>query len=68
MLKTPIAEILTLDYRRITGKGIISGSSYKVPTLAEAHACFGSTPTNQVSAPLLESSAALPIGAYPALC
>jgi hypothetical protein len=47
VLRTQLSDIITLDYRRISGKGIISGSSFKIPSLADAHACFGSTPTDQ---------------------
>ena len=35
-------DILTLDRRRLTGKGIVSGSSFRVPPLAEAAYRFGS--------------------------
>ena len=37
-----MADIVTLDGRRITSKGITSGSNFRVPPLAEAPCCFGS--------------------------
>ena len=49
VLKQPLADIITLDFKRISGKGIISGASFRVPTLQETHICFGTTPSDQVS-------------------
>lgn len=49
VLKQPLADVVTLDFKRISGKGIISGASFKVPTLQQTHICFGSTPTDQVN-------------------
>ena len=37
-----MADIVTLDGRRITSKGITSGSNFRVPPLADAPCCFGS--------------------------
>ena len=37
-----MADIVTLDGRRITSKGITSGSNFRVPPLAEAPCRFGS--------------------------
>lgn len=37
-----MADVVTLDGRRITSKGITSGSNFRVPPLAEAACCFGS--------------------------
>ncbi len=37
-----MADIVTLDGRRITSKGITSGSNFRVPPLSEAPCCFGS--------------------------
>ncbi|KAL0055143.1 hypothetical protein WJX82_007626 [Trebouxia sp. C0006] len=41
-LESGMADIVTLDGRRITSKGITSGSNFRVPPLAEAPCCFGS--------------------------
>lgn len=43
-----MSDMVTLDMRRITGKGIISGASFRVPTLEDNTYRFGSTPANQV--------------------
>lgn len=41
-LESGMADIVTLDGRRITSKGITSGSNFRVPPLAEAPCRFGS--------------------------
>ena len=43
-LETGMADLVCLDGRRITSKGITSGSnSFRVTALAEAVSCFGSS-------------------------
>ena len=43
-LETGMADLVCLDGRRITSKGITSGSnSFRVTALAEAACCFGSS-------------------------
>ena len=34
-------DIVTLDLRKIAGKGITMGSDFRVPALADADRCFG---------------------------
>lgn len=46
-----MADIVTLDGRRITSKGITSGSNFRVPPLAEAPCCFGSAGQATVAQP-----------------
>ena len=36
-----MADLVTLDGRRITSKGITSGSGFRVPPLPDAPCCFG---------------------------
>ena len=43
-LRTSMADCLTLDLRRLTSKGIVSGSSFRAPPLAELALRFGSAP------------------------
>lgn len=43
-----MADIITLDLRRISGKGIISGASFRVPPLADASVRFGSCAAGEV--------------------
>ncbi len=38
-----MADMVTLDGRRITSKGITSGAGFRVPPLADATCRFGST-------------------------
>ena len=42
-LRTTIGDMITLDFRKITGKGITLGSSFHVAELAHASCRFGST-------------------------
>ncbi len=42
-LRTAVGDIITLDMRKITSKGITVGSSFYVPELAHASCRFGST-------------------------
>lgn len=42
-------EIVTLDCRKLSGKGIVVGDNFRVPPLDKAPACFGSNPACQVS-------------------
>lgn len=49
-LRTGMADCLTLDLRRITGKGIVSGSSFRPPPLAELSHRFGSAPRGDSAA------------------
>ena len=43
-LESGMADMVCLDGRRITSKGITSGSnSFRVTPLAESSCCFGST-------------------------
>ena len=42
-LESSMADIVTLDGRRITAKGITSGASFRVPPLSDAPCCFGSS-------------------------
>ena len=43
VLKSNLGDIVTLDLRRITSKGIVSGTSFKVPTLAPVLQSYYST-------------------------
>lgn len=43
MLRTATGDIITLDLRKITSKGITVGSSFHVAELAQAPCRFGST-------------------------
>ena len=43
-LKSTAPDLLTLDLKRITSKGIISGSSFQVPLLADMLIRFGFSP------------------------
>ena len=56
VLKQPLADLVTLDLKRISGKGIISGASFRVPSLADATIRFGSTPVEQASQVWTDSS------------
>ena len=58
VLKQPLADLVTLDLKRISGKGIISGASFRVPILADATIRFGSTPVEQASQVWTDSPAA----------
>lgn len=46
-LRVGCPDMITLDCGKITGRGITMGSSFQVPQLADAHACFGPTPATQ---------------------
>ena len=48
VLKVGCPDLVSLDCGKITGRGITMGSSFQVPQLANAHACFGPTPATQV--------------------
>lgn len=48
VLKVGCPDMISLDCGKITGRGITMGSSFQVPQLANAHACFGPTPATQV--------------------
>lgn len=47
VLRVSCPDMITLDCGKITGRGITMGSSFQVPQLADAHACFGPTPATQ---------------------
>ena len=51
-----MADIVTLDGGKITGRGITLGSSWKVTPLAEAHYCWGSTPAHLAPAAAVPGS------------
>ena len=61
VLKQPLADLVTLDLKRISGKGIISGASFRVPNLADATIRFGSTPVEQASQAWTDISLIRPI-------
>lgn len=48
VLKQGVPDILTLDLKRISSKGVISGSNFRVPPLADATIRFGSPAPQQV--------------------
>ena len=49
-LESGMADLVCLDGRRITSKGITSGSTFRVAPLADAPCCFGSTSQAQATA------------------
>ena len=44
VLKSSLPDLITLDGSRISSKGIVAGSSFRVPPWWEATICWGSTP------------------------
>ena len=44
VLKSSLPDLITLDGSRISSKGIVAGSSFRVPPWREATICWGSTP------------------------
>ena len=44
MLRSSLSDVLSLDLKRITGKGIISGSSFQVAALCDMSHRFGFSP------------------------
>lgn len=47
-LRSGLSDIICLDGGRISGRGIVSGSSFKVDPLDKTDFCFGGTPHGQV--------------------
>ena len=45
-LKASTSDLLTMDFRRMSAKGIVSGS-WQVPPLADATYCFGVAPPGE---------------------
>ena len=44
VLKSSLPDLIMLDGSRISSKGIVAGSSFRVPPWREATICWGSTP------------------------
>ena len=44
VLKSSLPDLITLDGSRISSKGIVAGSSFRVLPWREATVCWGSTP------------------------
>lgn len=42
MLRTSLSDIFTLDGQKLSGRGVVVGSSFRVPRLEETHFRFGS--------------------------
>lgn len=44
VLRTSMADIFTLDHQKLSGRGVVVGSSFRVLPLEEAHFRFGNAP------------------------